>query len=508
MTLPRTDRSILRHLDSAIASIIGFVVIYLYTRHSGIGTSPDSIMYASTARNLYEGNGFLAIGNAPLVIFPLFYPLFLSFVMFVTRLDVFASATILNGLLFAAVLFLSGIFMENFRNRSRIYKWCILSLFVLSPFLGEIYTMLWSETLFILLSLLFVLSARSYFSGNHSRLSLYSMSIFAALAFDTRFAGVSLVVTGFSLILFDRDLKNKIKTNHLIQFSLISCAPVVFNLIRNILLSEYVTGHRQKGRTLLSDNISYTGNVLSDWLHITFRNHLFEIYLVVIVIAYFIIRFIINTKKKKDYSSFENILSAFFVVYTTIILITSTLSRYEQINNRLLSPAYIPFFIGISYQLPSIIRLLQKQWLRLSTAFAGLLLCLYIIRNYYEIQQENYGYMKDTGIPGYTEDTWRNSQTMRFLVTHPSFFERNKVYYSNQNQAVYLYTNRSVKNIPERLYIDDVTGFTHDNPIILIWFNFDTDPEILTISDIEKKKSIQLLYTFSDGYIMELHNKY
>ena len=41
----------LKHLDTIIAAIIGFYAIHLFTSYSGVGISPDSIMYASTATN-------------------------------------------------------------------------------------------------------------------------------------------------------------------------------------------------------------------------------------------------------------------------------------------------------------------------------------------------------------------------------------------------------------------------------------------------------------------------
>ena len=44
--------SFLREIDSVIAGIAGFILIYIWTRHSGIGVSPDSIVYMSTAANI------------------------------------------------------------------------------------------------------------------------------------------------------------------------------------------------------------------------------------------------------------------------------------------------------------------------------------------------------------------------------------------------------------------------------------------------------------------------
>jgi hypothetical protein len=63
MTLKRY----LYNLDSLIAATIGFYVIYLFTAYSGIGISPDSIMYASTASNIQAHGTLITFNKGPLV---------------------------------------------------------------------------------------------------------------------------------------------------------------------------------------------------------------------------------------------------------------------------------------------------------------------------------------------------------------------------------------------------------------------------------------------------------
>lgn len=491
--------------DSLLASFVGFIVIYLFTRHGGIGISPDSVAYISTARNLVAGNGFVFFDDQPLVAFPLFYPFFLSIVMTVTQTDILSCASILNGIMFATVIFLSGIMMSRFTTHSRIYKAIILVVIAISPALIEIYSMLWSETLFILLSIFFIFSIRRYLV--HSDWwPLLLVAVVTAIAFDTRFAGLTLVACGFVLIVLNRSIQWRMRVMHAAVYVVIGCSLVVINLIRNALASDFATGPRQKGITPLSDNMFYSARILSQWSALKGGNYFLEIILCVLVILFFIWLFTLNWRKEGRYASYENVAVVFFIVYVSFIIVTSTISRYEQINNRLLSPAFLPFLWGMSHKIPTLIKRIEQkkyQW-QLSAVFALIygLVCV----GYFSINADNYSFMKDSGIPGYTEDDWRQSPTIQFLKTNSVYFNPDSMVYSNHCQAVYLYTGHAVDAVPEKVYRHDVKEFQSESPIVLIWFNLEQNTDLLSLKDIRKHKEMTVLHSFTDGTIYLLTN--
>src|ERR1700744_5934278 len=121
-----TIKRYLTNLDSLIAAVVGFYVIYLFTAYSGVGISPDSIMYASTATNIQAHGTIITFNKGPLVFFPVFYPFFLGVIQFISRVDPITAGSVINSCLFAAVVFTSGWIMEKFITHSRIYKWLIL----------------------------------------------------------------------------------------------------------------------------------------------------------------------------------------------------------------------------------------------------------------------------------------------------------------------------------------------------------------------------------------------
>ena len=81
----------------------------------------------------------------------------------------------------------------------------MLSCIVLSPGLLEVYSMVWSETLFIIWLLLFMIVMHRYFQS-YSRKALIAAAVIASLASVTRYAGVTIIGTGAILLLLDMKL--------------------------------------------------------------------------------------------------------------------------------------------------------------------------------------------------------------------------------------------------------------------------------------------------------------
>lgn len=489
-----------KNADALLAAVIGFLLIYLFTRYGGIGISPDSIVYTSVARHLHEGKGLTEFTNKPVVDFPVFYPIFLSLILFITGQDVVAFAPILNGFLFAIAVYLCGYIMENFVNRSKIYKWILLGCIVISPTLLEVYSMLWSETLFIIGSLLFFITLKKYLRY-HSIPFLLTMSVIAAMAFDTRYAGITFIGTGGLLLLFDRNIDWLRKLTHLFIFVTVSSSLALVNLIRNSIVSGFPAGMRQKGVTSLGQNIEYFAGVIYDWVGFFGNHHVFVLLAGIAVIAIFILVFIVRTVSHENYGSYENITGAFFIIYASFILISSTLSRYETINSRLLSPAMIPFFWGITYKIPawiSSIRTPVPKW-------TAKLLALAVIAGYFVAQirwdKENFDNINESGIPGYTEDTWKQSPTMLYLQKDTALFNPRNLIYSNTNHGVYFYTGKVTEGLPERVHYQEVKEFYDETNYYLLWFDTDVNPDLLNLREIRQRKKVTLLRSFTDGAI-------
>lgn len=495
-----------KNIDSLIAAVLGFIIVQMFTQYGGIGISPDSIAYAGTARNVMNGQGFTEFNGSPLVSFPMFYPAFLVLVMLVTQQDIVAIAPVLNGLLFAALLFLSGVMLERFKHKTPTYKRIILLIMLLSPGLIEIYTMLWSETLFIFLSLVFIFLFQRYFK-THTIKALIAAAVVAAIAFDTRYAGITLVGTGCLLLFFDKNLGWKRKAEHILIFGSIGCSLAVTNLIRNTLVKGLATGMRQKGVTPLFKNVEYSGNVMSDWFGMNLQLHLFFILLSIAVMVLFVTFFVRNFRHWKAYYSYENVTVSFFIVYVLFIVVSSTISRYETINNRLLGPAFIPLLWTSTCQIPKWRK--KMPHIAMDWIFFGFSMGIAasLVWSYWAVNKENLEYMNETGIPGYNEDTWTKSPLIHYLQRDARYFDKDSTVYSNHSQAVYFLTGHSVSALPERVYKEDVREFKTESPIVLIWFDNDPNTDLLTLKEIRACKKMEKVNSFEDGAIYILKNE-
>lgn len=497
MTLPKY----LKNLDSFIAAILGFIAIYyVYTSYSGIGISPDSIMYASTAHNIREHGSLLTFNGGPLVFFPVFYPFFLAVIEFITRGDTVTAAPVINSLLFAGVIFFSGYIISKFKSHSYLYKWLILLAIVMSPALLEIYTYLWSETLFILQVMVFVWAYWHYMQ-KHSMLSLVLLGILVAISCITRYAGVTLIMTGGLLMLLDKQLTIPKKIKHILIFGFISISLLVANLIKNRLSSGLSTGTREPSITPLSKNLYYFGTVMNDWMGLPAKADNYALIIACLILVS-LVALLVWKGIKNRIKTGETIIITFAAVYGIFIPVLASFSRFEPLNSRLLSPMYICLLIGITSWVPDVIRHYKfKKQLIYAIPFVVLMLCFeYAIgaTDYQRWYDEN-----DYGVPGYTDDDWNTSEFIKFLKSHKHLFKPGVPIYSDADEAVYFFTGESSTLLPHRYFKNDVDKLFAVKHYYLIWFGALNNTELIGLKDIQARENLELLYHLKDGEIYE-----
>ena len=494
-----------QNLDSLFAALIGFILIQIFTHHGGIGVSPDSIHYLSTANAINEGRGFFQFDNQPLIMFPFGFPSFLAIIHWIFQIDLFKSMPIINGCIFAALIFLSGCMIE-ITNATKWLKWIMLALITSSPTLIEIYFMLWSEALFALEVLIFVWLSGNYFKNN----SLKNLVIFAlitAIAFDTRFAGISLVATGVMLILLSHEITWATRIKHSIVFGSIGCSLAAINLFRNYNITTTLTGIRQKGITTLAENIKYYGSVLASWLPFSKQLEGYALYVGLLFLIGIFSIFVYRIYKKIEHNSFEKIAATFTLVYSIFMLVTATLSRYETINSRLLSPFFVACLFTISFYAISWVSIIQKRGNRIAVRCLIASFSLLILFQFIQRDIEVYNEVRQGGIGGYTEDDWKESELISYLKSRPVYFNGIVPIYSNASHAVYLYTKKPVKIVPERVHNLKVASFYDEPETYLVWFTTEDNKDVLNKQEISAHFNMKEIATFKDGSIFVTYKK-
>ena len=490
-----------KNYDSLIAAVAGFLLIYIYTRHSGIGISPDSVVYISTAKNLYEQGLPLDYSHRYLVIFPLFYPILLSGLMFVLRTDIVSFAPLLNASLFAFVIYTAGWMIDRFNLRFKWYKEILLSCLVVSPCLLEIYSMVWSETLFLVLLLFFIILLSRYLD-QPSLKKLLGISILAGIACVTRYIGISMIVCGCIIILFSYHVAGLKKWIHLFLFSILSSSFLIMNLVHNYVYSSTLTGMRLKGSTPIFRNIGYFGNVLCSWLPLPENNHALSILVTLLLLGLFSLVILIRFIRREHFSAYENISMVFFVIYTCFMLITATLSSYEVFTSRLISAAFIPMFFGGGSLIMHSIRKTSSQKIRIWATVITLMLFAAFQIKQIKTDFENYDGIKDAGIPGYTEDSWtKDSEIDHFLMKNPPFFKKDYTIYSNLDDAAYYFSGLTCTNLPHHLLDLEKEKFRRDKKAYLIWFEDDSNANLLNLQESLQLNPMKLLKQFNNGAI-------
>ncbi|GAA3983624.1 hypothetical protein [Mucilaginibacter dorajii] len=495
----------LKNYDSFIAAVLGFIAIQMFCSYSGIGISPDSIMYTSAARSLNTNGTLQTFNHIPIVDFPVFYPVYLGSIMFITRIDPVVFGAILNGLMFATLIFTAGWIMQRFVPASRPYKWLMLVAIILSPALLQVYSYLWSETLFIVETLFFMVAFRQYLLTRTVKALVFA-ALIAAIACVTRYAAVTIVGTGGLLLLLDRTLPLKKKITHIIIYGFVCISLLVSNLLFNRFMSGTVTGPREPSITSFGKNLYYFGNVVCDWMGLTPNQYWLSIPLASLIFIGFIAALGYNYYRR-HLTSFENLAITFALVYGAFIVISSTFSRYERINHRLLAPIYIPALWGYtSWGLLLLKKIANNNTRKIAGAVMIVAILGFVTKEFF-IDKARYvdQIVGEYGNPGYTDESWQDSDFAAYLKTiDKKQFDPKVTIYTDAHEAVYFFSGMSAYLVPHRFFKKDIAKFYTYKHYYLIWFNVLENPELINLKDIQKVKHLKLIKDFgAEGGIYE-----
>ena len=218
-----------------LAAVSALAVALVLARMStwGVGWDEDSAHYLAAARTLLAGEGLQDVYDAPLTWWPPLYPILLAAGgLFVDTLEVPGP---LNLVAFALTIFIFGRYLWVRLDSVFLRIWtplvCALSL----P-LAESARWAMTETLFILLTTLALVSVEEYRANGASRVLIIT-AVLSALAWQARYMGVALVVTVGLLILLDGRRLFLERVKRFAVFGSIASAPMALWVLRNYSLA-------------------------------------------------------------------------------------------------------------------------------------------------------------------------------------------------------------------------------------------------------------------------------
>jgi hypothetical protein len=498
MKVNRSLFSLSNNRDSIIAAIICFILIQIFSKHSGIGISPDSVTYICASRYFLEGQGFISYDHLPVVVFPVLYPCFLSVITWITHTDPVRFGGILNGFLFGCMIYTAGAIMNGFKKYSPWYKRILLCCFVFSWAFQEVYSYLWSETIFIIQILIFIVVFSKYLRSLKTEWLLIA-ALVCSVTCLTRYAGIFLIFTGVALIFLNFELPLKKRIFHCFFYGAISVLIFAIQIVRNLKETGLATGSREKSNQALLATLANFGDVISDWLSLSKTTTLSTL-LALSVLMVFLLSIFLNFKKKNNGYQFEYLFAFAGFIYCVFMILTAALSRYEQFTNRLLAPMLIPLLWSLSSWIPGFIEK-RKPLIRLICLAPLLFLTAGFINIQLRLDYENYDGVKDAGIPGYTEDPFVNSEIVQYLKKNISYFKPGPIIYSNASDALYFVTGLNAQELPRSYFPKNVERYYKETNSYLVWFYDLENPELPDLKTILAHKNLLLWKEFPDGAV-------
>lgn len=350
-----------------IALGIGASVLLALATRSGLGISPDSVEHLSTAQHLREGQGAYTATSLPLsslgdisrgalresvpsVQYAPLYPALIALISRVTGAELATSARYISLMAGAIFLILSVLLMRSCSPVQLFVAYGAVLLLLSPPFWGN-YLMLWSETLFLPLSVLFLIMLDRYLTHPQSGRLLLAAVVAAAVSL-TRYPGVVLTLVGVVFLLLHRAHPSRSRVWNTLLFTLVSSLPLMAWLARNWYVSGTLMGERGSSLLGMTEALLYT--VVEIWRWFLPPPVLREIPPAVLLGAsvtftalYVVLRWryaplMGEDEAKRRATRMSDIAACLVALYTGAIVVIETMVGIDWPSMRLLSPVWMP----------------------------------------------------------------------------------------------------------------------------------------------------------------------
>lgn len=440
------DKRIVPQLLVMVIAAVAFTAVLWMTRW-GVGTSPDSVAYISTARNLWSG--LAAAGDTALVFRPPFYP-FLLAVIGLAGLDPLVGARWLNALLFAGNVLLVGLVVWRCQPQTPWLAPLGALLALLALPLLEIHAYAWTEPAFICLG--FVgLYGLSLFLVNEQKRWLWFTAVLFALAWLTRYAGLAFMLTGGLGLLLFSGKRWPHRVGDALVLGVIGSMPLALWVGRNLGQGSSATGRSFVFHPVNRTHFWQAVFTLSDWLHMPAATPglLRVLVLAALGMTAVAVLFFSFPRSRRDAPHllrlpFYRLLLLFLPTYLLFLLFSiSFLDAATPLDGRILSPVYIASLclgMGVLAELHGLIR----RWRLVQAAVAGVLLLFLVVALG---TSGGWAYTAYGRGLGFSSAAWQQAE----ISTHLRALPDGTLIFSNSPDAVYLLTNRPAQPLPKKV---------------------------------------------------------
>lgn len=479
------------------------------TAHSvslyGPGLSPDSVGYITLADDISErGLSFLKEDRA--VVQPPLYPVILSALSRCTRTTSIGAAALVNISCAAALMALILLAVQKVTGSLLALIAAGISSCFSVP-LTAVWSMAWSEPLFILIVFLVLLVAGD---GRYSSSSCLLAGFLTPAACLTRYVGVVMlpIMTSFILLTRTDDIRQRLK--HAGIYVLPSTLLLALYVLRNIAVSGTLMGPRYPSQFGVLESVDWVQKVVLAW-YLHWRIRVFETGLLAACVMAGAVAWHHRHAMVRAVRNWHRLLRlcvAFCVVYTGFIVWTSATTAYDCINDRILSPLYAPLTVVLMAALNPeqwrhrFLRLMPLAVFCLSFAVAPLRATCSQVR----LNAVN-------GAGGFNTRQWKESGLIEYLRKCER--RQGERIFSNTPEALWLWVDVNAKLSPARRHYNSrkLTGITPRTLFVaepglqgalFVWFRPNLRDYLFDDDDMAVMCDMVAVRKFPDGVIYRI----
>lgn len=496
---------ILFYIESFLISLLSAYFIWLQTSKYGIGLTPDSTHYLRWSEAISQ-EGFAFIFYNKSATFPPFYPLLLSFISAPFHIDSLIVAHWFNTILSFCFSFLSiSLYRKLTKNFVILFMFGLFIIF--SRPINLVFSYAWSEPLFLFLLLLITFSIEKTYYKN-----LILCGFLSALAILTRYAGVA-ILPAVCLYIFIQKYELAEKIKKCFCYATIPTLTYIGYLARNYYFTKTLMGQRASSITGLISNCDRAFSTVVLWFSC---QYFFITTFFILILGIFVwnykkelILYISNCQKTVLFSA------CFSLVYSLFIIISSTTTAYDLINDRLMAPIFLPIllilFLFVLFCL-HIISSAKKEKILAYTMLSIFIVCELL--SFINTWRKDISFRKDNGAGGYASAFWQENKLLEY-------FKKNKLnpsekIYTNDIYSFFLADKKIIpSDIPWKKYRNSnkVTGITLENFAIrnpdfenclLVYFDKNDQPHMFSLTELQTICEMETVIKTTDGSIVRV----
>ena len=363
-----------------IGAIGTAMVLAALATRKGPGLSVDSVNYLATGINIARGDGWVAVSDQPLTIFPPGLPL-LAALGEVLGIGAEAMLRIVSILSFGLIVGLGSRLLQRVVPHRGVELGATAVLAV-SPVLLGLATMAWSEPPFIVVTLIFLLVLGDVWErGALTVTDVLRIAALCWMAFVLRYAATALIATaGVSMLIAVRPLDRRVLTR-IAAFGALSLSFPILWMLRNYGADGTYMGRRSSSQDSLRAVAARTGAVFGDWVVPVFDPATWVLTVIGVIGVGLVIVGVVSVLRSNDDETTGGVqrglllvCTTFAVVYVGYLTVASLSTSFEPTNSRYLSPVYVPGLALASAGLAALLRRQQGRWWSVAVGCVGALL--------------------------------------------------------------------------------------------------------------------------------------